>query len=83
MSLCISTLLPSVLPLSLFLRVAVEPGSMEYSAVIHPLPVPVRCFAVASSTVAVHMTLVLPISMSTDPWGLITLDRVFPLFLQA
>lgn len=27
--------------------------------------------AVASSTVAVHMTLVFPISMSTDPCGLI------------
>jgi len=40
---------------------------MAYSAVIQPLPVPLRNGGTRSSTVAVHMTLVLPMLMSTEP----------------
>ena len=44
-------------------------GSREYSAVIHPSPVPLRKNGTRSSTVAAQMTLVLPISISTEPAG--------------
>jgi|TARA_B100001971_G_C18089524_1_gene482722 hypothetical protein len=40
---------------------------MEYSAVTQPLPVPAKKLGIFSSTVAVHMTLVKPVEMSTDP----------------
>lgn len=48
-------------------RGEVEPGSMEYSAVTQPLPDPARKPGTFSSTVAVHITLVKPVEISTDP----------------
>ena len=45
----------------------VEPGSIEYSAVTHPLPRPRIHGGTRSSTDAVHSTLVRPIETSTDP----------------
>ena len=48
-------------------RSAVEPGSMEYSAVTHPLPLPRIHGGTRSSTEAVHRTLVRPIETRTEP----------------
>ena len=49
------------------LRVWVERGSMPYSAVTQPSPLPRLCGGTLSSTDAVHSTRVSPNSMSTDP----------------
>ena len=49
------------------LRSGVEPGSMEYSAVTHPVPLPRIHGGTRSSTDAVHSTRVLPIETSTEP----------------
>ena len=48
-------------------RVCVERGSMPYSAVIQPLPLPLRNAGTPSSTLAVHSTRVSPSSTSTEP----------------
>ena len=53
--------------MSRFLRVLVERGSIAYSAVTQPRPLPSRKGGTFSSTDAVQMTLVLPISASTEP----------------
>ena len=44
-----------------------EPGSIEYSAVTQPLPVPRSHGGTRSSTDAVHSTRVRPNSTSTEP----------------
>ncbi len=44
-----------------------EPGSIEYSAVTHPLPLPRIQRGTSSSIDAVHSTLVRPKLTSTDP----------------
>ena len=48
-------------------RSGVDPGSMEYSAVTQPRPVPRIQGGTRSSTEAVHSTLVWPNVTSTDP----------------
>ena len=53
--------------MSRFLRVFVARGSMAYSAVTQPRPLPSRKGGTLSSTEAVQITLVLPISTSTEP----------------
>jgi hypothetical protein len=72
-SLWISWVRPDCLPLaaSRDARSGVEPGSMEYSAVTQPRPVPRIQGGTLSSTDAVHNTLVCPNVTSTDP-GAIT-----------
>ena len=50
-------------------RVAVARGSILYSAVTHPRPLPLRKGGTVSSTVALQMTLVLPQEMRTLPSG--------------
>ena len=49
------------------LRLGVEPGSMAYSAVSQPRPLPRKKGGAPSSTDAVHNTRVRPHSMSTLP----------------
>jgi len=69
-SLCISCVLPPILPFadSLGVLTPVDLGSMEYSAVTQPpSDSALRKKGTLSSTVAVHMTLVSPTSISTDP----------------
>src|SRR5215210_8391932 len=65
----ISWVRPDGLPLltSRFERSDVDPGSIEYSAVSHPDPLPRIHGGTRSSTDAVHSTRVLPIDTSTDP----------------
>ena len=65
----ISCVRPDCFPLaaSRSTRVPVEPGSNEYSAVTHPLPVLRSHGGTRSSTDAVHNTRVLPKLTSTDP----------------
>src|SRR5690606_16938676 len=69
----ISRVRPPCLPraASRVVRVWVERGSMPYSAVIHPRPVPTRWGGTFSSTLAVTTTRVLPKETSADPsaWG--------------
>src|SRR5215472_6423684 len=48
-------------------RVRVERGSMLYSAVIQPLPAPLRKAGTVSSIEAVQITRVLPTSISAEP----------------
>ena len=71
MSRWISTPRPSCLPraMSRALRVRVEYGSMEYSAVIQPPETPWSFIqrGTPSSTDAAQMTRVLPVATSTDP----------------
>ena len=50
-------------------REGVEEGSMEYSAVTQPLPVPSRKGGTLSSTLAAQTTRVRPHSMSAEPAG--------------
>ena len=54
-------------PESLGVRVDVDRGSMAYSAVTQPFPVFLRKGGTFSSTLAVQITRVSPISMRTDP----------------
>ncbi len=65
----ISCVRPDCLPLaaSRSLRSDVEPGSIEYSAVTHPRPLPRSHGGTRSSTDAVHSTRVMPNSTSTEP----------------
>ena len=53
---------PSGLPREMArgVRSPVEAGSIEYSAVIHPRPLPYSQRGTPSSTVAVHSTIVFP-----------------------
>src|SRR5580693_7917631 len=69
MSRWISWVRPDCLPLaaSREARSGVEPGSIEYSAVTQPLPLPRIQGGTRSSTEAVHRTLVRPIDTSTEP----------------
>src|SRR5262245_10195314 len=48
-------------------RVLVERGSIPYSEVIQPSPLPLRKGGTRSSTLTVHTTLVSPTSMSAEP----------------
>ena len=65
----ISWVRPDSLPraASRSVRSLVEPGSMEYSAVTQPLPLPRSQGGTRSSAEAVHSTLVRPISTRTEP----------------
>ena len=65
----ISCVRPLCLPLaaSRSLRVWVERGSMPYSAVTQPSPLPRLCGGTRSSTEAVHNTLVPPKAINTEP----------------
>src|SRR5690606_26939144 len=65
----ISSVRPPCRPVaaSLGVRSSVARGSMPYSAVTHPMPLPRRHWGTRSSTVAVHTTLVSPISVRTQP----------------
>ena len=68
MSRWISTLRPSTFPaLSRALRVFVEPGSIPYSAVSQPRPLPTRKSGTFGSTQQVQSTRVLPMLTSTLP----------------
>src|SRR4051794_12153365 len=69
MSRWISCVRPDCLPVaaSRELRVLVARGSMPYSAVTQPEPLPLRNGGTFSSTLAVHSTRVWPISTSTEP----------------
>ena len=65
----ISCDLPLILPLVLSLvdRVLVALGSMSYSAVTHPFPLPFKNAGTCSSTEAAHKTFVLPVSINAEP----------------
>ena len=65
----ISCVRPLCLPraASRSLRVCVARGSMPYSAVTQPSPLPRLCGGTFSSTEAVHSTRVSPNSISTEP----------------
>ena len=65
----ISCVRPLCLPraASRSLRVCVARGSMPYSAVTQPSPLPFLCGGTRSSTDAVHSTLVSPKATSTEP----------------
>ena len=68
-NLCISCVLPSIFPLdaSLIFLCCVALGSIEYSAFIHPVPLFLKKGGTFSSTDAVHITFVSPISIRTEP----------------
>ena len=63
----ISTPRPSFLTPSRALRWGVEPGSMAYSAVSQPFPLPRRKLGTPSCTEAVQITFVRPQQISTEP----------------
>ena len=65
----ISWVRPSIRPVraSLAVRVWVARGSIEYSAVTHPSPVPFLCGGGLSSQLAVHSTRVSPMLISAEP----------------
>ena len=65
----ISMVRPPCLPAvaSRFMRLPVERGSMPYSAVTQPWPLPLRKFGTFSSTLTLHTTRVSPNSISTEP----------------
>ncbi len=67
----ISCVRPPTLPRtdSRSVRSAVARGSIEYSAVTQPRPLSLRQRGTPEVNVAVHMTRVLPHSMSTEPSG--------------
>src|SRR5688500_566365 len=69
MSRWISWVRPDTLPraASRSVRSVVDPGSIEYSAVTQPRPLPRSQGGIRSSTEAVQITLVRPISTRTDP----------------
>lgn len=60
---------PPILPLTLSrsLRSFVARGSIAYSAVIHPLPLPASQRGTPFVNDAVHSTFVFPKEMSADP----------------
>ena len=53
--------------MSLIFLTWVDLGSILYSQVIHPSPFPLRKDGTLSSIDAVHITLVSPVSISTEP----------------
>src|SRR5208283_5416893 len=57
------------------LRRSVEPGSIEYSAVIQPFPLPCRKRGTLGSSVTVQSTFVRPISQSTELSGFAVKSR--------
>jgi hypothetical protein len=65
----ISMVRPEARPLEISraVRVAVARGSMEYSAVTHPLPEPRRNGGTVSSMEAAHRTRVYHTSMRAEP----------------
>ena len=67
----ISWVRPPILPFtdSRWLRVLVARGSIAYSAVIQPRPLPCRQRGTPCSTLAAHSTRVSPNSIRTDPAG--------------
>jgi hypothetical protein len=69
----ISCVLPDGWPLvtSRAVLVPVARGSIEYSAVTHPRPLPRRNCGTLSSTEAAHNTRVVPTSISADPSAVI------------
>ncbi len=69
MSRWISTVRPLCLPLAASrpTRSGDEPGSIEYSAVTHPLPLPRIQRGTSSSTLAVHRTRVRPNDTRHEP----------------
>jgi hypothetical protein len=73
MSRWISWVRPEARPLvtSRGVRLAVERGSMEYSAVTQPLPELRRNGGTVSSTVAAHNTWVLPTLIRAEPSAVI------------
>ena len=58
------------------MRVWVERGSMPYSAVSQPCPLPFKKAGTLSSMLAVQMTLVSPHSISTEPSACLVYWRV-------
>ena len=66
---CISSVRPLCFPLaaSRSVRVCVDLGSMPYSAVIQPIPWPLKNGGTRSSTVAVQSTCVSPNLIKQDP----------------
>ena len=68
----ISWVLPDGRPLATSLRTrsSVDLGSIAYSAVTHPMPLPLRQRGTPGDTVAVQMTCVSPISINADPSAL-------------
>ena len=68
----ISTLRPSFLMPSLFLRSVVDAGSIAYSAVIQPCPLSRRNGGTASSTLAVQITRVFPVAIRQLPYAVRT-----------
>ena len=68
----ISTLRPSFLIPSRFFRSVVEAGSIAYSAVTHPCPLPFRNGGTASSTLAVQITRVFPVAIRQLPYAVRT-----------
>ena len=66
-SLCISCVRPPTLFLSRRTRSLVDRGSIAYSAVTHPVPLPRIHGGTRPSTVAVQMTRVSPVSIRADP----------------
>ena len=69
MSRWISCVRPPIRPLadSRWVRSAVARGSIEYSAVTQPVPLPRKCGGVRSSIVAAHRTSVSPTRMRHEP----------------
>ena len=65
----ISCVRPDCLPsaASRFIRVLVARGSIPYSAVSQPCPLPLRNGGTPSSTLTVHSTRVSPIATRTEP----------------
>ena len=72
----ISCVRPSIFPRFRRLRVSVEPGSMSYSAVTQPVPLPFFHGGTPASKQAVHRTTVLPVRTSTDPGALCVYPRI-------
>ena len=68
----ISTLRPSFLMPSRFFRSVVEAGSIAYSAVTQPWPLPFRKGGTASSTLAVQITRVFPVAIRQLPYAVCT-----------
>ena len=67
MSRWISTLRPSLWTPSRFFRCPVEAGSIAYSAVTQPWPLPFRKGGTPSSTLTVQITRVFPVAIRQLP----------------
>ena len=80
---CISCVRPFGPLVSLLIRSGDEPGSIEYSAVTHPVPVPRIQRGTSSSIEAVHRTRVFPNSTKIDPSAMVVKSRVKLISLNA